>query len=153
MVDYPRERPNLNYIGDGAGFDWMVEKGAAVMSWKDDGYLRHMHRVVDLDAGNVVVVHDSDVTEYDEEEDCCLVSEEGSCLFWIPKAYAETPMGGSTREALENSESLKWMTKGTVFDNNMLAIMEIEDNSISGNHMSGFYERVIKLLVEVEKWI
>ena len=146
MVDYPRERPDLCPFSSIGGFgDESIENGAAVMSWKDDRYLRHIHKALNLESGNWSVTHIFDAFE-DEEEDCC-------CLDWIPKAYAEFPEGGTARQALENSESLKWMVKGTEFDDNMLAIMTITDDIIPGNHMNGFYERVIKLMVEVEKWI
>ena len=45
------------------------------------------------------------------------------------------------------------MMKGTKWDNNMLAIMDIRDSVIPEDHMDGFYERIIKLMIEVEKWM
>ncbi len=42
---------------------------------------------------------------------------------------------------------------GTRWDNNMLAIMDIKNDFIPEDHMNLFYERMIKLMVEVEMWI
>lgn len=140
MVDYPRDRPNLTHYF--AMMDWsgMIENGVAVMSWKDADYLAHMHKAVDIEAG-MMVAH-----EFGFDTRC-------SNLNWISKAYAESLTGAGARRAFENAESLKWMAKGTKFDNNMLAIMDINDETIPGDHMDGFYERIVKLMVEVEKWI
>jgi len=43
------------------------------------------------------------------------------------------------------------MLKKTKFDNNMLPIMQIYDENIPEDHMDGFYERIIKLIVEAEQ--
>ena len=120
-----------------------VEKGAAVMSWKDGDYLAHMHGEVDIAAG------------WNVYHEFPLDFEDGldSMLFWIPKAFAESPIGENVRVALGNLESLKWMLKGTKFDNNMLAIMDIQDHHIPEDHMDGFYGRIIKLMVEAEQWM
>jgi hypothetical protein len=142
MVDFPRRYRNLIVIAPCINDD--IEQGVAVMSWKDGGYLGHMHRHADIAAGNVVC-HEFPVS--DDVEDHC------SYLNWIPKAFAESPVGASVRNAIGNSESLKWMMKGTKFDNNMIAIIEIDNESIPEDHMEGFYDRIITLMAEVEQWM
>jgi len=143
MVDYPQQHPNLDhYFLMSPWSSESIEHGVAVMSWKDGGYLAHMHRAVDITAG-MVVNHEFPVRDDDP----------GSLLNWIPKAYVESLMGGNIRVVLGKSESLKWMLKGTKFDNNMLAIMQIKDEGIPEDHMDGFYVRIIKLMVEAEQWM
>ena len=97
-----------------------------------------MHRAVDIAAG-MVVNHEFPVRDADP----------GSLLNWIPKAYVESLMGGNIRVVIGKSESLKWMLKGTKFDNNMLAITQIKDEFIPEDHMDGFHGRIIKLMVEL----
>jgi len=147
MVDCPREFPDLHSATQWAD-PWSsedIEHGAAVMSWKDD-YLAHMHREVDITAGGEIY-HEFPIDfEVDDNAHYSLLS-------WIPKANSESPMGENVRVALGNSESLKWMLKGTKFDNNMLAIMQIKDEGIPEDHMDGFYVRIIKLMVEAEQWM
>mmetsp|Transcript_22071 Transcript_22071/g.31556 ORF Transcript_22071/g.31556 Transcript_22071/m.31556 type:complete len:93 (+) Transcript_22071:533-811(+) len=77
-----------------------------------------------------------------------------SCsLVWVPKAYKESLLGENARRTFENSESLKWMWKATKFDNNMLTIMAVNHETIPGDHMDGFFERIIKLMIAVEQWL
>ena len=143
MVDYSQQHPNLDhYFLMSPWTSESIEHGVAVMSWKDGGYLAHMHRAVDITAG-MVVNHEFPVRDDDP----------GSLLNWIPKAYVESLMGGNIRVVLGKSESLKWMLKGTKFDNNMLAITQIKDEFIPEDHMDGFYGRIIKLMVEAEQWM
>eukprot|EP00984_Skeletonema_dohrnii_P022945 scaffold12059_cov136-Skeletonema_dohrnii-CCMP3373.AAC.1 len=147
MVDCPREYPSLqNDISSHLFSSESIAHGAAVMSWKDGDYLAHMHREVDITAGGEIY-HEFPVDfEVDDNAHYSLLS-------WIPKANSESPMGENVRVALGNSESLKWMLKGTKFDNNMLAIMQIKDEGIPEDHMDDFYGRIIKLIVEAEQWM
>ncbi|KAK1733602.1 hypothetical protein QTG54_015645 [Skeletonema marinoi] len=148
MVDCPRGYPYLQYdISSHLFSSESIAHGAAVMSWKDGDYLAHMHReIVDITAGGEIY-HEFPVDfEVDDNAHYSLLS-------WIPKANSESPMGENVRVALGNSESLNWMLKGTKFDNNMLAIMQIEDEGIPEDHMDGFYVRIIKLMVEAEQWM
>ena len=147
MVDFPRDRPNLSYFFCMAPLlsdEVAIEDSAAILSWKDEGFLAHMHRAVDIEAG-MVVYHEFPVSSLGDEEGCC--------LNWVSQAYSKTFLGASTRVALGKSEKLKWMMNGTKWDNNMLAIMDIKNDCIPEDHMNLFYDRMIKLMVEVEIWI
>lgn len=143
MVDCPREDTNLCVSFGEIMPDEYTEPDAAVMSWKDGDYLARMHQLVDF-AGGMMAYHD---WPFDSEVDT-------SCsLVWVPKAYKESLLGENARRTFENSESLKWMWKATKFDNNMLTIMAVNHETIPGDHMDGFFERIIKLMIAVEQWL
>lgn len=142
MVDCPRDHSDMTYMFGEAISDDPIDHKAAVMSWKDAYYLAHTVGRVDF-AGGMFACHE---WPFDNEGRC-------SSLIWVPKAYKESLMGESARRAMENSDSVKWMWKATKFDNNMLTIMEVDDETIPGDHMDGFFERIIKLLIEVEQWL
>lgn len=73
MVDFPRDRPNLTYFfGMAAPLlseEVAIEDSAAILSWKDEGFLAHMHRAVDIEAG-MVVYHEFPVSSLGDEEGC-----------------------------------------------------------------------------------
>ena len=143
MVDYPREHTDLGYMFGEVISDEPIDHRVAVLSWKDGNYLARMHGRVDF-AGGMMGCQEWPF-DHDVVDTCC--------LFWVPKAYKESLMGENARLAIENSESLKWMWKATKFDNNMLAIMEVNDETIPDDHMDGFFERITKLMIEVEQWL
>ena len=122
---------------------------AAVLSLKDSDSLARMD--VDFAGGEVPFC---DWPSYEEIDLNGYVST--NTLHWMPKAYKESTVGENDRRLIENTESLEWMTKGTESDNNMIALMHFCDDSLARmpvDHMDSFYERIAKLLVEVENWI
>ncbi len=169
IVSVPSQswRPELIFLGDKwiNNCCWGYEPGSdtqhcnhetigslvAVLSLKDSDLLARM----DVDfAGGMVPYCDWPKTEHEIDEngshtqDCSY-----NTLYWLPKAYKESTVGEDDRREIENAECLKWMTKGTEFDNNIIASMTSYDERIPSDHMDGFYERIAKLLIEVENWL
>lgn len=122
-----------------------LPSSVAIMSWKDAHYLEFMHHQVDIRAG-MLVYHS--FGERGNINDNSFV--EGSYLNWLPKAWCD--IHTDVRGALERSEHLKWLCKGTRYDQNMLASFEINDTTIPSDHMRDFGRRIVKVMKEVQEW-
>jgi hypothetical protein len=142
MVDFVQEHPRLmhDFMWDVSEIVENIGHTAAVLSWKDGEYLNVMHRVADIEAG-MVVYHLYPINDRDN----------GCWLNWLPKMYCESMIGRLIRDALGKS-NLKWMMRGTEWDNNMLTSVEINNASLPKDHMHKFSERIVKLMKEVDKW-
>lgn len=143
------EGPVCHYFNDET-----VVRMPAVLSLKDSDSLARM----DVDfAGGMVPYYEWPKSEHDIDENGNYTENYYyNTLYWLPKAYKESTVGEDERREIENAECLKWMTKGTEFDNDMIAVMDIVDKSLAripSDHMDGFYERIAKLLIEVENWL
>ena len=146
LVDFIERHPLLTHAFPMAVEQMVqnIDSSVAILSWKDPKYLEVMHKSVDIEAG-MLVYH-----QYGERGDIMdNTFVEGSYLNWLPRAWcALYPIRG----ALERSDELKWLCKGTRYDKNMLASFEINDATIPSDHMEGFGQRIVKLMKEVEKW-
>jgi hypothetical protein len=160
-------RPELIFLGDKwiNNCYWGCEPGSdrqhcfretigslvAVLSLKDGDLLARMN--ADF-ADGMVPYQEWPKTEHEIDENGS--HTDSGCyntLYWLPKAYKESTVGEDDRHEIENAECLKWMTKGTEFDNNIIASMTSYDERIPSDHMDGFYDRIAKLLVEIENWL
>merc|ERR1712176_1348969 len=73
-------------------------------------------------------------------------------LNWLPKALCEAMIGRFIHKAIENSDELNWMVDAASWDNNMLAVLEINEICIPRDHMSRFGDRIIRLMKQVDNW-
>ena len=128
---------------------------AAVLSLKDSDSLARID-YADFAGGDVPFCDWPKTNEEINENGEYTENLNANLLHWLPKAYKESSVGERDRREIEKSEYLNWMTKGTESDNNIIALMCFDDESLAripSDHMDSFYERIIKLMVEVENWI
>lgn len=127
----------------------------AVLSLKDGDSLARID-YADFASGEVPYCDWPKTNEEIDEDGNYTENLNANLLHWMPKAYKESTRGENDRQWIENTERLKWMTRGTEFDNNILAFIEVSDDSLAripNDHMNAFFERITKLMVEVENWI
>lgn len=144
MVDHPRAKASLSscFFMDPSDLVEDIGRSAAVLSWNAFGYLEDMHNLHDIGAG-MLVYHKHPLGS--EEEDACFLN-------WVSRPFSEAMIGRFVRMAFEKEGGLEWMARGTKWDNNMLAIVQVDDRFVPEDHMDGFGERVVGLLKEVDKW-
>ena len=160
-------RPELLFLGE----KWIVDCSlgcdegpisyflnyslTAVLSLKDGDSLARVD-YADFADGEVPYCDWPKTNEEIDENGHFTENLNANLLHWMPKAYKESTKGENDRQWIENTECLKWMAKGTESDNNIIAFMEFCDDSLAripSDHMDSFYDRIIKLMVEVENWI
>lgn len=107
-----------------------IKKNMAIMLWKDNKFLKQMHRDHNIAAWMLVYLEYWWYYNFTED----------SYLNWMTRQFCELyPI----RNALAQSKKLKWVLKGTVWDNNHLTYVEIHNATLFDDHMDGFDEHII----------
>lgn len=143
MANFPKENPRLMHAFPLAipQTTQNIDRTVVIMLWNDSKYLALMHQTNHIEVGMMVYY------EFGERQGYHFVK--GSYLNWMSKQWCQIyPI----RDALGRSEGLKWLLKGTEWDINMLASVEINDATVPRDYMEDFSDRIVALLKEVEKW-